>query len=176
MAEKNLTERKGARMATEPITIFSRIVDPEGVAALVRSLGAKVQIDGVDESWTRAVITTGGLWKRRRLILTHDKAYYSQPNWSTQLNGMCGYFSRFPEGRRRESALNLIPAFRFALGTIHDPDFRDGDERLEVIFKVARFLDAVLFLPSSLRDADGRVLLDVNGEGDPNAVWPQSNT
>ena len=72
--------------------------------------------------------------------------------------------------------MNLIPAFRFALGTIHDPDFRDGDERLEVIFKVARFLDAVLFLPSSLRDADGRVLLDVNGEGDPNAVWPQSNT
>jgi hypothetical protein len=163
-------------MATEPITIFSRSPDPEGVAGLLRSLNAKVQIEGPDENWSKATITTGSLWRKRQLIFTHDTAYYSQPNWSVQLNGMCGYFSRFPEGQCRERVLNLIPTLRFALGTIHDPDFRDGDERLEVISQVARLLDAVLFLPSSLRDAGGRVLLGANGESDPYAIWPQGRT
>jgi hypothetical protein len=44
-----------------------------------------------------------------------------------------------------------------------------------VLFAVAQFLDGVLFTPSSLRDARGRVLFGAGGEDeeDPAAVWPR---
>ena len=160
-------------MATEPIMLFSRRPDAPGVARLLRTLGARIQIDGPEADWNTITVVTGSWWNKRKLIFTHDKKYYSQPNWSVQLSGMHGYFSKFPDGPGKERVLNLIPTFSFALGTIHEPDFRDGDERLDIISKVAESLDAVLFLPSSLRDAHGRILLDADGESDPAARWPQ---
>jgi hypothetical protein len=87
---------------------------------------------------------------------------------------MHGYFSRFPDVPGKERVLALIPTLRFALGTIHDPDFDDGDERLEIISRVAKSLDAVVFMPSSLRDADGHILLSAGGKSDPAAVWPDT--
>ena len=153
--------------------LFSREPDPPGVARLLRTLRPNVQIEGPDEEWTKATVVTGSLWNTQELIFTHDKEYYSQPNWSVQLSGMRGYFSRFPDGPNKKRVLDLIPTFGFALGTIHEPDFRDGDERLEIISRVAELLDAVLFTPSSLRDAHGRILLSAKGENDPVAVWPQ---
>jgi len=153
--------------------LFSRRPDAPGVARLLRTLGAKIQIDGQEDDWNTITVVIGSLWNRRKLIFTHDKKYYSQPNWSVQLGGMHEYFSKFPDGPSKERVLNLIPTFGFALGTIHEPDFRDGDERLDIISKVAESLDAVLFLPSSLRDAHGRILLAADGESDPAARWPQ---
>jgi hypothetical protein len=153
--------------------LFSRRPDAPGVARLLRTLGAKIQIDGQEDDWNTITVVIGSLWNRRKLIFTHDKKYYSQPNWSVQLGGMHEYFSKFPDGPSKERVLNLIPTFGFALGTIHEPDFSDGDERLDIISKVAESLDAVLFLPSSLRDAHGRILLAADGESDPAARWPQ---
>jgi hypothetical protein len=161
-------------VATEPITLFSREPDPSGVARLLRTLGAV--IEGPDDDWTRATVVTGNSRSSRRLIFTHDRKYYSQPGWSVQLRGMHGYFSRFPDVPGKERVLALIPTFRFALATIHDPDFDDGDERLEIISRVAKSLDAVVFMLSSLRDASGRILLSADGKGDPTAVWPDTGT
>ena len=164
-------------MATEPIALFSRAPDPVGVAKLLRTtLGAKVHLQGADESWSKATVTTGRLWSKRQLVFTHDSAYYSPPNWAVQLAGMHGYFSKFPDGPNKGRVMALIPTFGFALGTMHDPDFQANDERLELIFQVARFLDAVLFLPSSLRDAGGRIIFSAGGESDTDAVWPRGNT
>lgn len=88
---------------------------------------------------------------------------------------MQNYFSRFPDGPSKERVLALIPSFGFSLGTVHDPDFIDSDERLLIISQVAQALDGVLFLPSGLRDAYGRVLLGPGGY-DPQAQWPASGT
>ena len=124
--------------------MFSREPDPRGVARLLRTLGVNIQIEGPDDDWSTATVVTGSLSNKQQLIFTHDKKYYSQPNWSVQLSGMRGYFSKFPDGPNKERVLDLIPTFGFALGTIHEPDFRDIDERLDIISKVAESLDAVL--------------------------------
>src|SRR5437016_3805297 len=42
----------------EPITLFARIADPAGVVRRLREI-ATVEIDGADDSWTRAVIGFG---------------------------------------------------------------------------------------------------------------------
>jgi hypothetical protein len=163
-------------MAMEPITLFSRSVDPAGVARRLRELAPDIEIDAPDDRWTRAVVAYGTGTKRRALTFTHDPAYYAEPNWSTQMAGMRGYFAGFPDTDRREQVLLLTTSLQFSLGTLFEPDFdAEGDPRLDVLFEIAKLLDGVLFTPSSLRDARGRVLFSAGGEDneDPEAVWPR---
>src|SRR5262245_20037254 len=163
-------------MAMEPITLFARIADPAGVARRLRELAPTVQIDGPDDGWQNAVVTFGKRKTKRTLTLTHDPNYYAEPNWSAQMSGMRGYFSRFPDTDRKQRVLMLTTSLRFSLGTLFDPDFDpEGDPRLDVLFAVAELLDGVLFTPSSLRDARGRVLFGAGGEDDedPDAAWPR---
>jgi hypothetical protein len=163
-------------MAMEPITLFARIADPARVARRLRELAPAVEIDGPDDAWRNAVVAFGKGKKKRTLTFTHDPAYYSEPNWSTQMSGMRGYFSRFPDTDRKPRVMMLTSRLRFSLGTLFDPDFDpDGDPRLDVLFAIAELLDGVLFTPSSLRDAGGRILFAAGGEDeeDPDAVWPR---
>jgi hypothetical protein len=160
----------------EPITLFARLADPAGVARRLRELAPDVQIDGPDADWRNAVIAFGEGKSRRTVTFTHDPAYYAEPNWSTQMSGMRGYFSRFPETDRKKLVMTLTTSFRFSLGTLFEPDFNpEGDPRLDVLFSVAELLDGVLFTPSSLRDAHGRILFGCGGEEeeDPDAAFPR---
>jgi hypothetical protein len=160
----------------EPITLFARIADPAAVARRLRDLVPAVEIDGPDDNWRNAVVTFGKGKKKRILTFTHDPAYYLEPNWSTQMSGMRGYFSRFPDTDRKPRVLMLTTSLQFSLGTLFDPDFDpEGDPRLDVLFAVAELLDGILFTPSSLRDAHGRILFGAGGEEDedPDAVWPR---
>jgi hypothetical protein len=160
----------------EPITLFARLADPAGVARRLRELAQDVHIDGPDDDWRNAVIGFGKGKTRRTLTFTHDPNYYAEPNWSVQMNGMRGYFSRFPETDRKNLVMTLTTSFLFSLGTLFEPDFDPkGDERLDLLFAVAELLDGVLFTPSSLRDAHGRILFGCGGEEeeDPDAVFPR---
>jgi hypothetical protein len=162
-------------MANEPINLFARRRDPAGVARRLRELAPSVKIDGTDDDWRSAVVTFGSWWKKRSLTFTYDPAYHAEPNWSTQMNGMAGYFSRFPQMQRKEKAVMLPSTFRYSLSTQFSPDWESEDDpRLEVLYSVAELLDGVLFSPSALFDAHGRVLFAAGGEEeeDPDAVWP----
>src|SRR5262245_63561165 len=105
-------------MAMEPITLFARRADPAAVARRLRQLAPDVQINGPDDRWTDATVTFGKGKEKRTITLTHDPAYYAEPNWSAQMNGMRGYFSRFPETDRKSRVMMLTTTFRFSLGTL----------------------------------------------------------
>ncbi len=159
----------------EPINIFSRKIDPRGIVALLRSLDPSVQVTGPEDDWKEATIKLRRTVWRKPLKLTfrHDSHYYDGDDWPRQILGMRNYFSRFPDTPRKPAVLRLIDTFRFALATNWQPDLNpDGDARLAILFAVARHLDGVLFSPSSLRDAEGRLLLSADGEDDPDAVLP----
>lgn len=157
-------------MAMEPINIYSRRIDPPGVVALLRSLVPAVVVDGPDDDWRAATVTAPG---GARLTFHHDPDYYDGDGWPRQMLGMQGYFTRFPDGGRKPDVLRLIGTFRFSLATEWEPDLDpDGDDRLALLSAVTRHLDGVLFSPSALRDAEGRILISADGEFDPDAVLP----
>jgi hypothetical protein len=163
-------------MAMEPITLFARIGDPAGVVRRLRELAPSVEIDGSDDNWREAVVAFVEGNNKRTITFTYDPTYHSEPNWSTQMSGMRGYFSRFPDTDRKPRVMMLTTSLRFSLGTLFEPDFDpEGDPRLDVLFSIAEFLDGVLFTPSELRDANGRILFGARGEEDedPDAVWPR---
>jgi hypothetical protein len=162
-------------MASEPITLFSNAVRPAQVLAAIRERYPAAGVVGDGNAWREITLsfdTPGGpSW----LTLVHDPSYYAGPDWPRQVAGMQGYFDRFPAGGELKArVLALVGTFHFALGTRFEPDYDDPatDDRFAVLCGVTRLLDGVIFTPSGLRDADGRVLVDVEGFTDPAAAWP----
>jgi hypothetical protein len=163
-------------MAFESINIFSRRIDPRGVIEVLRRSGLEMKIEGPDDDWKRIVLTL----RKARLfgkpcLMTfgHDSAYYDGERWPRQVMGMQGYFLRFPEVPRKGEIVRMMHIFRFAL-SVPQPDLNidSDDERLTLLYAVCQHLDGVIFTPSSLRDAHGRMLIGAAGESDPQAVLP----
>lgn len=162
-------------MAMEPITLFARIKDLPGVARHLRSVSPNVEIDGPDDDWENAVVTFGKGRNKQTLTVTYSADYHAPEEWATQMQGMRGYFSHFPDTERKPRVMQLTTTFRCSHGMLFEPDFDpEGDERLDVLFSVAELLDGVLFSPSALRDAEGRILFSSDpDEEDPEARWPK---
>jgi hypothetical protein len=164
-------------MAMEPINLFGRELDRPAVARRMREITPKVELDApYDDGWRELTATFGPIWNRKRLTIRYDPDYCSEPNWSRQLEGMRGYFSRFPETPRKVRALMLTHTFKFSLATDFRPDAaRMDDPRVQALLAVAEVLDGVLITPSALLDARGRVLFGADGAAmeDPGARWPR---
>ena len=160
----------------EPITLFSRKADVKGVLDLLRSMDPGLVVVGPEDDWERITVTGGRrlLRKPRTLTFTHERDYYAGPDWPRQMEGMQAYVSRFPPNELTPRIMLLIQSFRFAVATLpgSDLDIDSSDERLRYVFAVAKHLDGVIFTPSSLRDAAGRILTNRAGDTDPSAVMP----
>jgi hypothetical protein len=100
--------------------------------------------------------------------------YYQGADFPQQMQGMQGYFSRFPENGNTALTMRLIASFRFSLSLLSEPDLHidSDDERLRYVLAVVKHLDGAIFTPSSLRDAAGRVLYGTS-DPDPAAVMPR---
>jgi hypothetical protein len=163
-------------MAAEPLVIYSHKVDPAGVLSVLRALAPGLQVVGPPDNWTQITITSKRFLKKASTItFAQDPSYYTGDDWPTQMRGMQGYFSRFPETGNTALVMLLIQSFRFAitLYPVPEPDLYLGsdDPRLEYVFAVVKHLDGAIFTPSALRDARGRVLLG-GDDPDPHAVMP----
>lgn len=162
-------------MAAEPIVIFSHKVDPAGVLAVLRRMSPGLVVTGPEDNWTRAAIVHRRMLRRTTVTFSHDRGYYAGGDWIRQMDGMRGYFSRFPENENTQQVMLLIASFRFAISLFPAPEpelhVESDDPRLAYVFAVAKHLDGALFTPSALRDASGRVLLGAV-EADPSAIMP----
>jgi hypothetical protein len=161
-------------MATDPVTLFAQEKNPGLVIEVLRKMNANFKVVGPDDAWSEIEITTGRWLRKKRLKITHNADYYSGQEWQQQMDGMRGYFARFPQGPAQAKVLALTEKFGFALGTVCEPDAEANDERYEVLSVIAEALDAVWFTPSSMRDSNGRVLYGAHlSESDPRAQWPK---
>lgn len=164
-------------MSAEPIVIYSHRIDPAGVLKVLKHVAPEAEVEGTPESWRRVTIRQrAGLLRRSRTVsFGHSPEYYAGPDWPAQMQGMQGYFSRFPEAPVKGRVMLLIQSFRFALTLwpVPEPDLYidSDDDRLRYVFAVAKHLDGALFLPSGLRDASGRLLYGADA-ADAAAVLP----
>ena len=86
---------------------------------------------------------------------------------------MQNYVGNFPDVPRKHDILGLIGSFRFALAFPEsDFDIRGSDECVKWIHALCGHLDGVIFTPSQLLDANGRVLISCDGRSDATAVLP----
>lgn len=157
-------------MAREPINLFSARGDAKQVRNLLLTWfpDAEVVCAG-SEGWSEILLRLDD----STLCFLHSPEYYLGPDWPEQKAGMQGFLARFPLGDREAQTMSTIGTFQFCLGTRFQPDYDlAGDERLTILGKLAEVLDGVLFMPSSLRDPQGRILVSSDGNVDPDAEWP----
>ena len=162
-------------MPMEPITVYSRYIEPIAVLQRLLEFDPHAEVDGSQGVWRRATLKFMHHGAPAKLMFIHDPADYAEPDWSMQMENLQQFFARFPSSPRKDTVISLVSTLKFSLGTLFEPDFDpEGDPRLEVLFNVAEMLDAVLFSYSTLRDASGRVLLSVYGPDseDPDALFP----
>ncbi len=160
-------------MAAEPIVIYASRIDLAGVADVLRAQARDVEIVGSDTDWSAAHVT---MPNGARISFGHRRDYYAGPGFAQQIQGMQGYFERFPRTPDLAPILELIRSFRFAL-TLHPPPtpelfIESQDPRLAIVFAVTSHLDGALFTPSAMRDARGRVLYGAVPR-DPSAQMPR---
>lgn len=162
-------------MASPPVNIFSQHCKPDEVLQALKDLlpNAVVETDeaGVWKS-VKATWKRGWLKSSLELVVTHDPAYYSGDNWSVQRVGMAGYFRRFPNADQSHPVFGYLPGLAFVISFILQPGTVAEDPRQEIIHHIAKVVDGVIFLPGSLLDAEGRVLLAAGHESDPEARLP----
>ncbi|HVW03152.1 MAG TPA: DUF4272 domain-containing protein [Planctomycetaceae bacterium] len=159
-------------MALEPINIFSHRIDPRGVPDVLRKLGLTVQIEGSEDDWTLIALGPRKLLRKRaRLVIAHSRDYYDGPTWPMQRQGMETYIARFPNVS--PLVLEVIRSLRFGLAFPEgDLNLDRPDERVAWVQAICEHLDGVFFTPSSLRDAQGRLLASATGQTDPAATLP----
>src|SRR5436190_15554680 len=163
-------------MANTPVNVFSQYCDPDQVLEALKDLLPECTVvPGPNGTgWSSAT----GIWKRGllksalKLKVTHDPSYYAGEGWPTQLSGMDGFFRRFPDAANRPDLFDYIPGLCFAVSFILDPAPVEKDPRQTVIFQIARFVEGVIFLPHSLLDAEGRAIVSIDGQSDPEAQLP----
>lgn len=163
-------------MAQPPINIFSQHCKPDEVLQMLQELLPEAVVERNDKGvWTRVT----GTWKRGwlksslQLDVRHDPGYYGGDGWGDQLAGMSRYLQDYAAARQRNDVFGYLPGLAFAISFVLTPgSVPKEDPRQEVIHKIARLLDGVIFLPGMLLDAEGHVLISAQGETDPEARLP----
>ena len=121
------------------------------------------------------MVIRGRLLRRKKtLTVNYDGQRHESPGWQTQLQGMQNYVAMFEiSDALRPGVMHLIQRFRFDLGIVAEPEIaKPDDPRLGVIQLLAIHMDAVIFTPGALLDAQFRPFAAVGGDTDPDAVIP----
>jgi len=159
----------------EPFNIFSRRIDVRGVISACRAVASEVRVVGPEVDW-REITVLGprkALRKRQRLRISHDSSFYDSPDWSGYVRGMANFISAFDPVPMRAEILRAVERFRFILAFPDaDLDITTEDERVAWVHEVCRQLDGIIFTPSMLLDANGRLHVSIDGRFDPTAQLP----
>lgn len=163
-----------ARPAFNVFNIFTHQLDPGGALAELKRLLPEAQVeDRPDGGWELVAEWKRG-WLKKSLTLTVRSSpdYYTGDGWNQQIQGMEGYFRRFPTAFAQPEIFGYLRGLKYCASFVLDPDPVDDDPREEIMFQMARFMDGILFLPGCLLDAEGRTLIALEGESDPEAKLP----
>ncbi|MBX3413894.1 MAG: DUF4272 domain-containing protein [Pirellulales bacterium] len=162
-------------MAKEPLTIFSTRIDPRSIVESMRQYADEIELDGAPEGWRTLIARGPRRLLRRRLELTivHDSNYYLGPRWPNQIGGLLQHCAALAGGELRPELGETIQNLRFAVGLpAADLDLASDDPRLDWLFAVCRRIDGLIFTPTSLRDAQGRVFFSSCEPADRSARLP----
>jgi hypothetical protein len=145
-------------------TILSPTDEPAQVVSVVRELiGSRglITIDGAVESWSSMTVQHGDV----SLIL--NRLVFSTPGdeFSKMQRGMWVYFDGIETAHTsiKPDLLERIENFALAIGVVAEPRFVEDSGHFDCIFGLADALDAVIWNGSGILDAEGRMILD--GEG-----------
>ena len=76
---------------------------------------------------------------------------------------------RTSQEERQKALLKTLLSCELAIGCVAEPDFTSEDPYEDCILEIADLTEGVVFTGSEFLDSHGRVILDSEGGGDPEA-------
>jgi hypothetical protein len=150
---------------TQYLTIFSRTIDHRGVFTLAQSFSDEQRdVVGGKERWDSIVVRApeGGI--------TINSMQRERPGdeFSRMILGAGNYFRdiRTTSVAAQQRLLELISELEWAIGVVAEPEYTETDTRLDLVFEIARHLNAVIFNGSGMIDKDGLMILEADGSSE----------
>ncbi|HMP53623.1 MAG TPA: hypothetical protein PKD05_18890 [Candidatus Melainabacteria bacterium] len=156
-------------VAKESITLFTGIERGREVFEILKEIAPDMKAKGGPEDWTRIEINLDQGGVKTDLVFNNDRTYYQGKSWQLERLGMYEYISKFPEAQHKQRALRLVQRFNFAVAAVLSPPRIKDDERLKLILKLSERIKAIMFIPGSLMDSSGRIIISQDGFSDPQA-------
>lgn len=166
---KGKAEKQVEHAGREVVTLFTAANRSEEVYTALKELAPDMKSDGKAQNWSRIEITIKQNNQDTKLFFNNDKSYYTGKQWEMERQGMYDYFSKFPTAPKKERALRLIKRFNFAVAAVLVPVRVKDDKRLKLILRLSDKVRAIMFVPGSMMDSFGRIIISMDGFSDPEA-------
>ena len=147
-------------------TIYGSRVDYLAVFNIVSGMSpVPVEVAGLPQEWQTLKVVQGST------ITFHSMERQQQPefnDFSRLILGTSTFFRHVnvTPVERRERVLDAVYRCQFAIGVGASPGFNEAEKHFDMIFKIARSLDGLIFNGSGMVDADGLLVLDNEGNFD----------
>jgi hypothetical protein len=150
---------------TQYLTIFSRRIDHKGIVSTLRSFPVKqLELVGTEKKWAQIIIITA------EGKITFNSAQQEKPGdeFSRMILGAHNYFRTIKTKniKQQKRILDLLDECEMAIGVVADPDFTGTDKRLDLVFAIAGYLNAMMFNGSGMIDKDGAMILGSDGSSE----------
>jgi hypothetical protein len=150
---------------TSACTILCPTIDFGKVSDAIRSATAgELSIEGTRESWTRITVVRSGKQ------ITFSGLVQLQPGdkFARTVLSMHNYFFEVKTDleSNQKFVLNRIANVEMMIGVVADPEFADDDGRLDILWRIAECMDALIFNGDAILDLQGQQILDQNGKFD----------
>jgi hypothetical protein len=140
---------------------------PQQVVACLRDLlqGApQILVTGKDSDWSKIEIKTQGA------SLTLNRQVRRKPGdaFSKMVLGMHTYFDGVKTSAKsiKKDILDRVLNMALAIGVVAEPVFVDEDRHYDCIFGIAAAMKAVIWTGSGVINAEGKMLLDGDGNSE----------
>jgi hypothetical protein len=145
-------------------TILCPTDEPQRVLALLRDLiqdDADVRVTGNESNWSKIEVKT------RAASLTLNRQIRVKPgdSFSRMVLGMLNYFNHVKTSANaiKKDVIDRVENVALAVGVVAEPVFVEESRHYDCIFAIAAALNAIIWTGSGVINAEGKMLLD--GEG-----------
>jgi hypothetical protein len=145
-------------------TILCPSDEPQKVIACLRELmddGAHLHLTGKESNWSRIDIAT----PTASLALSRQVEREPGDSFSKMVLGMHNYFYQAKTSAKAVKAevLDRVANLALAIGVVAEPEFLEEAGHYDCIFGIAAAMDAIIWTGSGVINAEGRMLLDGDG-------------
>jgi hypothetical protein len=150
---------------TSACTILCPTIDYGKVLDAIESATeGELSLEGARDKWTRITVAHSG----KQIAFSGLVRRRPQDKFSKIVLSMYNFFNMVETDlvSNRDYALSRIADVEMMIGVVADPEFAMEDSRLDILWKIAECMDAVIFNGDALLDLHGQRILDQNGDFD----------
>jgi hypothetical protein len=150
---------------SQSCTIYSRKNEWENIAGILRDAGVENSDNDSESSDNGNIKNSDGT-----LRLSLRKSFQAGDDFSRMLLGTHNFFSQVEteNTQAQNELLNFILSCETAVGIVAEPEFKEEDKRLDIVFAIAELLDGYIFNGSEMLDKNGELVLSAEGESEVN--------